>query len=109
VSSTVADPTLCVRLRQLGCAGGFPCALGDLEAGEVRTTIATWAYRDRAPQQLTQTFRIVAGTPAAAERNAAITVVTTPPSGCNTVAGQPADALAMVLGALGLVAARRRS
>jgi MYXO-CTERM domain-containing protein len=104
----VADPSLVFDSAPLGCSAGFPCALGDLQAGEVRTVIATWAYRGRTPRQLSQTFRIVAGTPAAAERNAAITVVATPPSGCNAVAGPPANALAALLGALGLAAARRR-
>ena len=104
----VADPSLVFDSTTLGCPGGFPCPLGDLHAGEVRTIIATWAYRSRMPQQLNQTFRIVSGTPAAEARNAAITVVTSPPSGCSTVGGSPAGALGLLVTALGLVGARRR-
>jgi hypothetical protein len=102
------DASLAFDSASPDCAGGFPCILGDLAPGEIRTVIATWSFSGRTPRELTQTFRIVAGTPAAAERNAAITVSATPPSGCGTVAGPPGDVLAVILGVLGLAAVRRR-
>jgi MYXO-CTERM domain-containing protein len=103
----VADPSLVFDSAARGCPGGFPCSLGDLDPGEVRTLIATWAYRSRMPQQLSQTFRIVAGAPAPETRNAAITVVTNPPPGCSSAGGSPASGLALLLVALGLVAVRQ--
>jgi MYXO-CTERM domain-containing protein/uncharacterized repeat protein (TIGR01451 family) len=107
VLDNVPDPAMSFQSNSLDCTTAFPCALGALAPGEVRTVIASYAL-PRPSASATQTFWISAGSPAPEPRYASATVVASVArSGCSATGSGPPGAIGglLVLGALFL---RRR-
>jgi len=101
-----ADSSLQLESSSLACDAGFPCSLGSLGPGEVKTAIASYALRGEAPRQVAVTFRISGGTPPPADKDSSITIVAQQASSCSTSGGGSGGALGLCL-VLGWAAGRR--
>jgi hypothetical protein len=103
----VPDPALSFVSNSLDCTTPFPCLLGTLGPGEIRTVIAAYTLPARLPRTVTETFRISGGTPAPDPRYARATVVSSiASSGCSATGGAPLASLAWV-GLLAILIARQ--
>ena len=101
-----ADQRLVLQSTALDCTAGFPCTLGDVPAGGMKTVIASYALTGSAPPQLSVKFRITAGTPAPASRDATTNVVATRAAGCSSTGTGPGGALGLLVLATWLVLRR---
>jgi uncharacterized protein (TIGR03382 family)/uncharacterized repeat protein (TIGR01451 family) len=107
VLDNVPDAAMSFQFNTLDCTTAFPCALGTLSPGEVRTVIASYVL-DRPSASATQSFRITARSPAPESRYASATVVASiARSGCSATGGGPLGAIGWFL-VLGALLARRR-
>ncbi|HUM13746.1 MAG TPA: PA domain-containing protein [Myxococcaceae bacterium] len=103
-----ADPALRLVSTELSCAGGacstgpldcaagLPCALGEIAPGAVRTVIARYAFAGTALRQAAVQFRITAGSPEPAARDATTTAVATRASSCSSTGTGPGGTLALL-------------
>jgi uncharacterized repeat protein (TIGR01451 family)/MYXO-CTERM domain-containing protein len=107
VLDNVPDAAMSFQSNTLDCTTTFPCALGTLAPGEVRTVIASYAL-ERPSASATQSFRISAGSPAPDPRYASATVVASVArSGCSATGNGPLGAIGWLL-VLGALLARSR-
>jgi uncharacterized repeat protein (TIGR01451 family) len=110
VLDNLPDAAMSFLSNTVDCTTAFPCDLGMLAPGEVRTVIASYSL-PRPTSTATQIFRITAGTPAPEPRYASATVVASVArSGCSAPGGGPQGAMGwlLVLGGF-LVRGRRRA
>ncbi len=87
---------LALASTALHCTGGLPCALGDLAPGDVRSVVVGAAVTGSTPSEASVQFRIAAGSPAPASRDASTTVLATRASGCSSTGAGPGGLLALL-------------
>src|SRR5262249_5440839 len=101
------DSSVTLDSTALDCSGGFPCSLGDLAPGAVKTVLASSSFRRGAPRQVSVQF-VLSGSPAPADRDATTIVVANQPSGCSRPRSRPGG-LAALLAVAGWTVRRRRA
>ena len=103
-----AEPDSSVGLdgTALDCNGGFPCSLGDLPPGAVKTVLASTLFRGRVPRQVSVQF-LLSGSPSPDDGHGTTTVVASQPSGCSS-AGSGPGGLAALLAVAGWAVRGRR-
>jgi len=100
------DSSVTLDGTALDCSGGFPCSLGDLAPGAVKTVLASTVFRGGVPRRVTVQF-LLSGSPSPGEGDGTTTVVASQPSGCSS-AGSGPGGLAALLAVAGWAVRGRR-